>query len=126
MSAISPNTGEADEGEYATLKNTMGGSIHNKIQFSEYDEVINIKRVQNDDNDCYDNTSEEGKLLACVHSESVTYASTRMIEPPKVNACNSTKIYEGYMAAKQPTILAPVAVQVEHQVNMMTFIEKIE
>ncbi|XP_053969445.1 protein tincar [Anastrepha ludens] len=29
-----------------------------------------------------DSTSEEGKLLACVHDDSVTYASTRDLEPP--------------------------------------------
>lgn len=116
ISAISPNTGETDEGEYATLKNTVGGSTQNKIHFSEYDEVINIKTAQNNGNDCYDNTSEEGKLLACVHSETVTYASTRIIEPPKINPC-STKIYDSYMGSKLGnSVLAPVAVQVEHQV----------
>lgn len=29
-----------------------------------------------------DNISEEGKLLACVRDDSVTYASTRDLEPP--------------------------------------------
>lgn len=32
-----------------------------------------------------DNISEEGKLLACVCDDSVTYASTRDLEPPNPN-----------------------------------------
>lgn len=32
--------------------------------------------------DMADDTSEEGKLLECVRDDSVTYASTRDLEPP--------------------------------------------
>ena len=53
------------------------------LQISEYDEVINLQRMQHDsDNYGRDDISEEGKLLECVRDESVTYASAKDLEPP--------------------------------------------
>lgn len=72
--------------------------------------------MQNDNG--YDDTSEEGKLLACVQDESVTYASTRDLEPPQV----SSAIYERYVVTSEHHMMspmAPVTVQVhsEHHVR---------
>lgn len=71
--------------------------------------------MQNDNG--YDDTSEEGKLLACVQDESVTYASTRDLEPPQV----ISSIY-GYVVSSEHHMaspMAPVTVQVhsEHHVS---------
>lgn len=111
----SSNAGEADEGEYATLKTTT------QLQISEYDEVINIQRLQRQRDNGYDDTSEEGKLLECVQSETVTYASTRDLEPPQ-----SASIYtqERYVVSSEHHMMgpmAPVTVQVhsEHQVSFL-------
>jgi peptidoglycan hydrolase-like protein with peptidoglycan-binding domain len=111
MCAIN-NAGETDEGEYATLKATT------QLQISEYDEVINLQRLQNDNG--YDDTSEEGKLLECVQDESVTYASTRDLEPPQSTA---TAIYshERYVVSSEHHILspmAPVTVQVHSELHV--------
>lgn len=73
--------------------------------------------MQNDNG--YDDTSEEGKLLACVQDESVTYASARDLEPPRTA---STTIYERYVVtSEQRSPMAPVTVQVhsEHHVSLM-------
>lgn len=72
--------------------------------------------MQNDTG--YDDTSEEGKLLACVQDESVTYASTRDLEPPKA----TSSIYERYVVTSEHHMIspmAPVTVQVhsEHHVS---------
>jgi hypothetical protein len=83
---------------------------------SEYDEVVNLQRMQSDNG--YDDTSEEGKLLACVQDESVTYASTRDLEPPQA----SSTIYERFVVTSEQRVIspmAPVTVQVhsEHHVS---------
>lgn len=113
LSTLCSNAGEADEGEYATLKTTQ-------LQISEYDEVINLQRMQNDHG--YDDTSEEGKLLACVQDESVTYASTRDLEPPQ--ATSSVYGHERYVVTSEHHMMspmAPVTVQVhsEHHVSLL-------
>lgn len=71
-------SGPLDEGDYATLRT---GEL---LQISEYDEVVNLQRMQHIDQDNYgrDDISEEGKLLECVRDESVTYASAKDLEPP--------------------------------------------
>lgn len=77
------------------------------MHISEYDEVINLQRMQNDTG--YDDTSEEGKLLACVQDESVTYASTRDLEPPRVTSI----IYgDPRYVVTLVSPMAPVTVQV--------------
>ena len=72
--------------------------------------------MQNDNG--YDDTSEEGKLLACVQDESVTYASTRDLEPPQV----TSSIY-GYVVSSE-LHMAPVTVQVhsEHHVSCLQLV----
>jgi hypothetical protein len=119
LSTICPNgnhSGEADEGEYATLKTTT------QLQISEYDEVINLQRIQRNSNDNgYDDTSEEGKLLECVQDESVTYASTRDLEPPHTTTA-TVYTHERYVVSSEHHMIgpmAPVTVQVhsEHLVS---------
>lgn len=110
LSTICAIAGETDEGEYATLKNNT-----TQLHISEYDEVINLQRMQNDNG--YDDMSEEGKLLACVQDESVTYASTRDLEPPS----HGSAIYghPQYVVTSMISPMAPVTVQVhsEHHVS---------
>jgi hypothetical protein len=111
LSALCSHAGETDEGEYATLKNNT------QLHISEYDEVVNLQRMQNDNG--YDDTSEEGKLLACVQDESVTYASTRDLEPPQA----TSSIYERFVVSSEHHMMspmAPVTVQVhsEHHVSL--------
>lgn len=116
LSTICAIAGEADEGEYATLK-----SNPTQLHISEYDEVINLQRMQNDNG--YDDTSEEGKLLACVQDESVTYASTRDLEPP-LQASAAIYVHPQYVVTNIQHVIspmAPVTVQVhsEHHVSFM-------
>ncbi|XP_055378155.1 protein tincar isoform X2 [Condylostylus longicornis] len=105
---ITSITREIDDGDYATLRSgptqngsgdehhtltkkpirPIGGSI---LHLSEYDELPPppaglLKPPSNNGSTgdlLDDNTSEEGKLLACVRDDSVTYASTRDLEPPQ-------------------------------------------
>lgn len=65
-----PAPGETDDGDYATLRGPTGDLIH-----------FGGRTVSNNC-DMADDTSEEGKLLECVRDDSVTYASTRDLEPP--------------------------------------------
>lgn len=53
----------------------------------------------------FDDMSEEGKLLACVQDESVTYASTRDLEPPQV----TSSIYERFVVTSEQHIMSPMA-----------------
>jgi hypothetical protein len=87
--------------------------------------VINIKRTHINDNGCYDDTgSEEGKLLACVQDESVTYASTRILEPPP--SSNNSTIYERFVVSSESHIsnssMAPVTVQVHSELQVSFFL----
>lgn len=110
LSTICSIAGEADEGEYATLKNNT------QLLISEYDEVINLQRMQNDIG--YDDTSEEGKLLACVQDESVTYASTRDLEPPQVVQSIYGFVVTSDLRMTSP--MAPVTVQVHSEQHPQT------
>jgi hypothetical protein len=79
--------------------------------------------MQNDNG--YDDTSEEGKLLACVQDESVTYASARDLEPPRATSsiyASSTFVVQSDQRLMSP--MAPVTVQVhsEHHVGFETFL----
>lgn len=65
---MSSPPGEADDGDYATLRGPTGDLLH----LSDLGAHCDLA----------DDTSEEGKLLACVRDDSVTYASTRDLEPP--------------------------------------------
>lgn len=66
---------EIDEGEYATLRTETNASLLN------FNLIANRLSLHHSDG-ADDNTSEEGKLLDCVRDDSVTYASTRDLEPP--------------------------------------------
>ncbi|KAG5682306.1 hypothetical protein PVAND_011666 [Polypedilum vanderplanki] len=94
------NSGEADEGEYATLKTTQ-------VHVSEYDEVVNLHRINknNNDNGC-DDASEEGYLCEYVHDESVTYVSTRDLEPPQPK---TDIMYCEYVSTARHDIISPMA-----------------
>jgi hypothetical protein len=73
--------------------------------------------MQNDNG--YDDTSEEGKLLACVQDESVTYASTRDLEPPA-----TCSIYERFVVTSENHMMspmAPVTVQVHSEHHVSSF-----
>ena len=91
-------TGEIDDGDYATLRGPTGDLLH----LSEF--------VRTPTNDHADDTSEEGKLLACVRDDSVTYASTRDLEPP----ISRTISHETFMRSPEHlgSPLAPVTVAV--------------
>lgn len=65
---MSSAPGEIDDGDYATLRGPTGDLLH----FTG----IGLHC------DTADDTSEEGKLLESVRDDSVTYASTRDLEPP--------------------------------------------
>lgn len=67
---------EADEGEYATLR----GVVVTHEDLMHFNRIS--KRLSMANCDTADDTSEEGKLLDCVRDDSVTYASTRDLEPP--------------------------------------------
>lgn len=113
------HSGEADEGEYATLKTTTT----TQLQISEYDEVINLQRIhrqQHHNDNGYDDTSEEGKLLECVQDESVTYASTRDLEPPQATSA-TVYSHERYVVTSEHHMMspmAPVTVQVHSELHV--------
>jgi hypothetical protein len=97
------------------------------LEISEYDEVINIQRLQRQRDNGYDDTSEEGKLLECVQSETVTYASTRDLEPPQTTSIYTQERFVVSSEQQQQhqqhmmSPMAPVTVQVhsEHQVSFL-------
>jgi hypothetical protein len=65
---------EIDDGDYATLR----GPLISQLQLDDY----GILPMSSHDHTADDTGSEEGKLLACVRDDSVTYASTRDLLPP--------------------------------------------
>lgn len=91
---LSSPPGEADDGDYATLRGPTGDLLH----LSDLEAQCDLA----------DDTSEEGKLLACVRDDSVTYASTRDLEPPNPDPPDS------FMGLPQQMLspLAPVTVTV--------------
>lgn len=71
---MSGTSREIDEGEYATLRAETNSSL---MHFNFISNRLSLNHL-----DTADDTSEEGKLLDCVRDDSVTYASTRDLEPP--------------------------------------------
>uniref|UniRef100_A0A182K2X2 Protein tincar n=1 Tax=Anopheles christyi TaxID=43041 RepID=A0A182K2X2_9DIPT len=132
MSSI---TGEADDGDYATLRGPTGDLLHlgpyehpapssspppppPPPQLDDcdlLDEASNSNTLVGSVNDHADDTSEEGKLLACVRDDSVTYASTRDLEPP----INRTLSRETFMRSPEQLVspLAPVTVTVHNHLE---------
>lgn len=69
-----------DDGDYATLRGGVGPITNHHQHHHQYQheqKFGNTAEVMTDDN-----TSEEGKLLESVRDDTVTYASTRDLEPP--------------------------------------------
>lgn len=88
----SPPSGEADDGDYATLRGPGGDLLHLSDLGAHCDMA--------------DDTSEEGKLLESVRDDSVTYASTRDLEPPHISST------EPFIGEQLISPLAPVTVTV--------------
>ncbi|XP_049277661.1 protein tincar [Anopheles funestus] len=133
MSSI---TGEVDDGDYATLRGPAGDLLHlgpyehpapsgsppppppPPPQLDDcdlLDEASNSNTLVGSVNDHADDTSEEGKLLACVRDDSVTYASTRDLEPP----ISRTMSRETFMRSPEQlsSPLAPVTVTVHNHLE---------
>ncbi|XP_035896349.1 protein tincar [Anopheles stephensi] len=134
MSSI---TGEADDGDYATLRGPTGDLLH--LGPYEHpapsgspppppppppqllddcdllDEASNSNTLVGSANDHADDTSEEGKLLACVRDDSVTYASTRDLEPPITRTMSRETFMRSPEQLSSP--LAPVTVTVHNHLE---------
>ena len=133
---MSSLAGEADDGDYATLRGPTGDLLHlgpyehpapsgsppppppPPPQLDDcdlLDEASNSNTLVGSANDHADDTSEEGKLLACVRDDSVTYASTRDLEPP----LNRTVSRETFMRSPEQLAspLAPVTVTVHNHLE---------
>lgn len=114
---VSRVTGETDDGDYATLRGPPGDLVHIG-DFSDHppppSELLACGNV-----DHADDTSEEGKLLACVRDDSVTYASTRDLEPP----ITRTMSREAFMRSPEQlgSPLAPVTVTVHNNENLVRY-----
>lgn len=101
-------TGEIDEGDYATLR----AAPSDDLMHFNFSSIISASNC-----DTADDTSEEGKLLDCVRDDSVTYASTRDLEPPMPppppplldEDCNS---YDDDGSEMMPNPMPPVIVTV--------------
>lgn len=89
---MSSPAGEADDGDYATLRGPTGDLLHLSDLGAHCDMA--------------DDTSEEGKLLESVRDDSVTYASTRDLEPPHIPPM------EPFIGEQMISPLAPVTVTV--------------
>lgn len=103
---MSSPPGEADDGDYATLRGPGGnllhldadydgpdGHHHNQHHQHHQQHLHHLQLHQQHSNSTdlmADDTSEEGKLLACVRDDSVTYASTRDLEPPNTTTTTIT------------------------------------
>ncbi|XP_055607087.1 protein tincar [Uranotaenia lowii] len=120
---LSSVTGETDDGDYATLR---GGPTGDLLHIGEFDDhpppPEEMLLNPGGHNEHADDTSEEGKLLACVRDDSVTYASTRDLEPPIARTVSR----ETFMRSPEQQLgspLAPVTVTVhnnEHVAPGMT------
>ncbi|XP_050744619.1 protein tincar isoform X2 [Drosophila biarmipes] len=149
--------GEADDGEYATLRAATAGAVVgitmgsmkrgvsntsvgvSLLHLSEYDELPPPPPLANNHNHQQqqqrqqaqsfahghphdyanlsglggisdDNISEEGKLLACVRDDSITYASTRDLEPPQPSAQAQTPPPPPPLPMKGAPVAQPPAV----------------
>lgn len=109
---------EIDEGEYATLRGTTDDDL---MHFN-----LISKRISLANCDTADDTSEEGKLLDCLRDDSVTYASTRDLEPPMPpppppldnDEC------ELYADSSTETLVNPITVTVHtNEIHVRTFFD---
>lgn len=100
----SSSTREIDEGEYATLRSATNQDL---MHFN-----LISKRMSMTNCDTADDTSEEGKLLDCVRDDSVTYASTRDLEPPMPPPPILDDECSIYRESSTETLVNPVSVTV--------------
>lgn len=113
---MSSPAGEADDGDYATLRGPSGALLH--LDDSDYEghhshHHHHLHHHNQHEHDLMaDDTSEEGKLLACVRDDSVTYASTRDLEPP--NTATTTITSSSASSATSP----PPPPQLMHDMDM--------
>lgn len=98
-----------EEGEYAVLRGT---GIHDDLMHFN----LISRRISMANCDTADDTSEEGKLLDCVRDDSVTYASTRDLEPPMPPPppplLDDDDDCEAYADSSTETLVNPVTVTV--------------
>lgn len=114
--------GEADDGDYATLRGPTGDLLHLSDlscmdgNGSSHLDTTLLSLTSGCEGD--DNTSEEGKLLESVRDDSVTYASTRDLEPPVAPPLppppHPMSPHEQYIVSPENSLnpLAPVSVTV--------------
>ncbi|KXJ73836.1 hypothetical protein RP20_CCG014908 [Aedes albopictus] len=113
---LSSVTGETDDGDYATLRGPSGDLLH-LSEFADHPPPPeDLLMPTNAVNDHADDTSEEGKLLACVRDDSVTYASTRDLEPPITRTMSREAFIRSPEQLSSP--LAPVSVTVHNHENV--------
>ncbi|XP_055549066.1 protein tincar [Wyeomyia smithii] len=112
---LSSVTGETDDGDYATLRRPAGDMMH-MGEFEDHPPPPEELLVNTAHTDHADDTSEEGKLLACVRDDSVTYASTRDLEPPITRTMSREAFIRSPEQLASP--LAPVTVTVHNNENM--------
>ncbi|XP_058055789.1 protein tincar [Anopheles bellator] len=133
---VSSVTGETDDGDYATLRGPPGDLLGHLGPYehpapsgsppppppppSDDCDLLDVASNSNTlvgsiNADHADDTSEEGKLLACVRDDSVTYASTRDLEPP----LNRTVSRETFVRSPEQlsSPLAPVTVTVHNHLE---------
>lgn len=108
---------EIDEGEYATLRPELTSD------FMHFTAIANRISIMNCDT--ADDTSEEGKLLDCVRDDSVTYASTRDLEPPMPPPpmLDDDDECDLYTESSTETLVNPVSVTVHSSDNHVSFFE---
>jgi hypothetical protein len=99
--------GEIDDGDYATLRGPLMSDHQLRL-----DDYGILPMSSNDHAD--DTGSEEGKLLACVRDDSVTYASTRDLLPPTCRELSPEYITSPnrMLSPNRMTPLGPVSVTV--------------
>ncbi|XP_058447592.1 protein tincar [Malaya genurostris] len=105
---MSSVTGETDDGDYATLRGPPGDLLH----MGGYEDHLPPPEELLVNTDHADDTSEEGKLLASVRDDSVTYASTRDLEPPITRTMSREAFIRSPEQLASP--LAPVFVTVHN------------
>lgn len=115
---LSSVTGETDDGDYATLRGPPGDLLHLSTFEDHPPPPEELLVNTNLHNDHADDTSEEGKLLACVRDDSVTYASTRDLEPPITRTLSRETFIRSPEQLMSP--LAPVTVTVHNHENMVS------
>lgn len=126
---VSTAPGEHDDGDYATLRGPNGDLLHMMAasgggagRIHHQQQQPQLQHHPQDYHDHADDTSEEGKLLACVRDDSVTYASTRDLEPPITSATLSPAT--SYITSPEH-LMSPVSVVTVHSNEVRVSVFKI-